>query len=178
MIDDRPEADRNASASRRFFAGVTEQAFMTELGVADPPLIDYVSGLLARFIASDAIYGIRGIRGERLTQVADMLAEADQRRGSAKRNLHRHIGDFTLFWTGVFPDVAERLRRMGGKDALLDYRQMGKQSYAAASRIKVDREVAPSEVLERLSDEFELCVYGLGEVRKAWEQAEGGPLLV
>ena len=39
----------------------------------------------------------------------------------------------------------------------------------------------PSEqhaLLERLSAEFELCVYGLGEVRKAWEDAEGGPLLV
>lgn len=178
MLDDRSQADRDESAARRFFAGVTEQAFMTELGVADPPLIDYVSELLTRFIASDDIYSVRGLRGERLTQVADMLAEAEARRGLARRRLHRHIGDFTLFWTGVFPDVADRLRHAGGKDALLNYRELGKLSYAAASRIKVDKEAAPSEVLERLSDEFELCVYGLGEVRKAWEEADGGPLLV
>lgn len=178
MRDDRSEADLRESAARRFFAGVTEQAFMTELGVADPPLIDYVAALLARFIASDSIYAVRGVRGKRLTQVADMLAEAEARRGPAKRHLHRHIGDFTLFWTGVFPEVADRLRHSGGKDALLDYRQMGKQSYAAASRIRVEKEVAPSELLERLSAEFELCVYGLGEVRKAWEETDGGPLLV
>lgn len=151
---------------------------MVELGVADPPLIDYIAGLLVRFMASDAIYAIRSVRGERLTQVADMLAEAEARRGNAKRQLHRHIGDFTLFWTGVFPDLADRNKHTGGKDALLDYRELGKRSYAAASRIPVDRESAPSELLERLSSEFELCVYGLGEVRKAWEEAEGGPLLV
>ncbi len=178
MRDDRPQADRDESAAQRFFAGVTEQAFMSELGVADPPLIDYVTGLLTRFIASDDIYSVRGVRGERLTQVADMLLEAEERRGPAKRTLHRHIGDFTLFWTGVFPEVAQRLRHAGGRDALLDYRQMGKRSYAVASKIPVEKEIAPSDLLERLSDEFELCVYGLGEVRKLWDETDGGPLLV
>ncbi len=151
---------------------------MVELGVADPPLIDYIAALLSRFLSSDDIYAVRSVRGERLTQVADMLAEAEARRGPAKRQLHRHIGDFTLFWTGVFPDLANRNKHAGGKDALLNYRELGKRSYAAASRIQVDRETAPCELLERLSKEFELCVYGLGEVRKAWEEREGGPLLV
>ena len=178
MLDDRPQADRDESAVRRFFAGVTEQAFMTELGVADPPLIDYVTELLTRFVSSDDIYAVRGVRGERLTQVADMLAEAEARRGPARRRMLRHVGDFTLFWTGVFPEMADRLRHTGGKDALLDYRKLGKHSYATASRIPVPKEQAPSDLLERLSAEFELCVYGLGEVRKAWEASDGGPLLV
>lgn len=178
MQDDRTQEDRDESAARRFLAGVTEQAFMVELGVVDPPLVDYVTGLLNRFLSTDSIYSVRGVKGERLTQVADMLAEAEARRGQAKRSLHRHIGDFTLFWTGVFPEIAQQLRKTGGKDALLDYRELGKRSYATASRIPVEKEYAPSDLLERLSDEFELCVYGLGEVRKCWEASDGGPLLV
>ncbi len=178
MRDDRSNEELDESAARRFFAGVTEQAFMTELGVADPPLIDYLSDLLSRFIRSDDIYAVRSVRGERITQVADMLAEAHARRGPAKRNLHRHIGDFTLFWTGLFPEIGERIRKTGGKDALLDYCQLGKQSYAVAAHIPVEREFAPSELLERLSAEFDLCVYGLGEVRKAWEERDDDSLLV
>lgn len=178
MLDDRSNEDRDESAARRFFAGVTEQAFMTELGVADPPLIDYVTSLLNRFLSTDSIYSVRSVRGERLTQVTDMLVEAEARKGPAKRMLHRHIGDYTLFWTGVFPNIAEQLRKQGGKDALLDYQQLGKRSYAAASQIEVEQEFAPSELLERLSSEFELCVYGLGEVRKAMEDKGGGSLLV
>ena len=164
---------------RRFFAGVTEYVFHTRLGVADPPLVDYISELLTRFVRCDDVYAVRGLRGDRLTQVADMLEEATHRHGPAKRQLHRHIGDFTLFWTGVYPEVAQRMQRTGGKDVLLDYRDQGKRNYRIASSIPVEKEFAPSEVLERLSDCFDICTYGLQEVRKAWEEDDGvsGPIL-
>ncbi len=178
MKDDRSKKQRQESSARRFFAGATEQAFMTELGVADPPLIDYLTEMINRFISTNNIYSVRGLRGERLTQVTDMLVEAEARQGLAKRTLHRHIGDFTLFWTGLFPDVADRLRKENQKDSLVDFQSLGKRSYAAASQIPVAKEPTPSDLLERLSDEFELCVYGLGEVRKAMEENDGGSLLV
>jgi len=179
--------DRRAKLLRRFFSGITEHAFQSHLGVADPPLVDYLSGLLIRFVHADDIYSVRGVRGSRLTQVADMLAEAQARQGPAKRKVHRHIGDFILFWTGVYPEIADRMRRAGSRDSLLDYRAQGKKAYYIASTIAVDKqdtmqeETASSEVLERLSDQFELCVYGLSEVRRQWEQGEGDgelPLLI
>src|SRR5437763_567267 len=40
---------------RRFFSGLAEHTFVSDLGVADPPLIDYLSELLSRFIAMDVI---------------------------------------------------------------------------------------------------------------------------
>jgi hypothetical protein len=157
---------------RRFFAGLTEYAFAVRMGVADPPLVDYVSEMLVRFVKSDAIYGLRSPRGERLIQVADMLAEAQARQGAARRRMHRHIGDFTLFWTGVYPEIAERMRQ-GRKDCLIDYRDQGKRNYYLASTLPAEEEEAPHDVLKRLSDNFELCVFGLGEVRRQWEQREG-----
>ncbi|MCO6045682.1 hypothetical protein NG895_17430 [Aeoliella sp. ICT_H6.2] len=171
---------RRGEQVRRFFAGVTEYVFQTRLGVVDPPLVDYISELLTRFLRSEDVYAVRSPRGQRLTQVADMLEEAMHRQGPAKRQLHRHIGDFTLFWTGVYPEVADRMQRTGGKDMLLDYRDQGKRNYLIASNIPVEREQAPSEVLQRLSDCFDICTYGLQEVRKAWEEEDGiaGPILL
>ena len=173
------DARRNA-VLRRFFAGVTEYTFATQLGVVDPPLVDYLSELLIHFVKSDAIYGVRTPTGQRLSQVVDMLAEAQARQGAAKRRLHRHIGDFTLFWMGVYPEIAER-QREGRRDSLIDYQDQGKRNYLIASRLPADQLSAPDDVLERLSQNFELCVYGLGEVRKQWEEKEGeseGPLLL
>jgi hypothetical protein len=164
----------------RFFTGLTEYAFAVRMGVADPPLVDYVSEMLVRFVKSDAIYGLRTPRGERLMQVADMLAEAQARQGVARRRMHRHIGDFTLFWTGVYPEIADRMRQ-GRKDSLIDYCDQGKRNYYLASTLPVEEKEAPDDVLKRLSDNFELCVYGLGEVRRQWEQREGegeAPLLL
>ena len=123
---------------RRFFAGLTEYAFHTRLGVADPPLVDYLAELLVRFVRSDELYPVRTPRGQRLVQVADMLAEAEHREGPARRQVHRHIGDFTLFWTGVYPEVADGMRR-GSKDAFLDYQQQGKRAYWIASTIPIEK---------------------------------------
>jgi hypothetical protein len=157
---------------RRFFAGVTEQTFSVRLGVADPPLVDYVAEMLVRFVKNDAIFAARNPRGERLVQVADMLAEANARHGVARREMHRHIGDFTLFWTGVYPEIADRMRQ-GRKDSLLDYRDQGKRNYYIASTLPAEDQAVPDAVLKRLSDNFELCVYGLNEVRRQWSERDG-----
>jgi hypothetical protein len=169
--------DPRGQVLRRFFAGVTEFAFQSRLGMADPPLVDYIAELLVRFVRSDELYRLRSPRGARLVQVTDMLAEAQQRQGPARRQVHRHIGDFTLFWTGVYPEMIDAIRR-GGKDALIDYQEQGKRAYWIASTIPVAEQMEPEaaepEVLARLSEQFELCVYGLGEVRRQWEQSGEG----
>jgi hypothetical protein len=172
--------ENRGQALRRFFAGLTEYAFYTRLGVTDPPLVDYLAELLVRFVRADELYPVRTPRGERLVQVSDMLAEAQHREGPARRQVHRHIGDFTLFWTGVYPEVVDGMRR-GNKDALIDYQQQGKRAYWIASTIPVERETAPADILKRLSEQFELCVYGLSEVRRQWEERDGqddAPLLL
>jgi hypothetical protein len=172
--------ENRISATRRFFTGLTEYAFEARLGVADPPLVDYIAELLVRFVRSDDLYPVRSLRGQRLVQVSDMLAEAQHREGPARQQVHRHIGDFTLFWTGVYPEVVDALRR-GNKDALIDYRQQGKRAYWIASTIPVEKTAAPADILKRLSEQFELCVYGLSEVRRQWEERDGeddAPLLL
>ncbi len=161
---------------RRLFAGFTEQTFVT-LGVADPPLVDYLAELLTRFVHVNAIYRLRNAHGRRLEEVADMMIEAEALppEGRTRRELHRHIGDFTLFWAGVYPEALKRLRSVLHKDHFIDYCEQGKRAYYIASTFEEDpyREEAP--VLRRLSAEFELCAYGLNQVRHEWERLGSPP---
>src|ERR1700722_16179856 len=108
---------------RRLFAGLTEQTFLTTLGLADPRLTDYLSGMLSRFISFDAVYRLRGTAGKRLEEVAEMMIEAEAMppEGRTRREVHRHIGDFTLFWTGVYPEALKKLRSVFSKDHFIDY---------------------------------------------------------
>lgn len=172
-------ADPRLSATRRFFTGITEYAFAARLGVADPPLVDYIAELLVRFVSCEELYPVRSVRGQRLTALTDMLAEAQQREGAARQKVHRHIGDFTLFWSGLYPEVVQHLRR-GSKDALLDYPQQGKRAYYIASTIPTESEVPPPDILKRLSEQFDLCTYGLAEIRRQWEHStdSDAPLLL
>lgn len=154
---------------RRVFAGLTEQTFISDLGIADPPLIDYLVDLLVRFVKTDSIYRVRDNTGRRLNDVTGMLLEAEQRQARPQRELLRHIGDFTLFWTGVFPEALKRLQRPGSRDALIDYLDQGKQSYFRASQFDDRRCRCQNPVLHRLSEEFELCAAGLNRVRRQWD---------
>jgi hypothetical protein len=158
---------------RRLFAGLTEQTFQTTLGMADPHLIDYLALLLSRFVHINSIYRLNNAEGKRLEEVAEMLIEAEALppEGRTRREVYRHIGDFTLFWTGVYPEALKRLRSVFMKDHFINYCEEGKRSYLIASTFADDpyREEAP--VLLRLSQEFELCAYGLSQVRREWDRS-------
>lgn len=156
----------------RFFAGLAEYTFQTRLGVADPPLIEYISSLLTRFVHCDAIYRIRNHAGRRLEEVAEMLLEAQDRVGDSKREIHRHIGDFTLFWTGLFPEALRRQQKKACLDGFLDYCAQGKRAYLIASTLRTEENAEESQVLARLSYEFEMCAYGLNELRREWERRD------
>jgi hypothetical protein len=157
---------------RRLFSGLTEQTFMTTLGVADPPLTDYLSEMLSRFVSIDAIFRLQDSAGRRLEEVAEMVIEAEAMppEGRTRREVHRHIGDFTLFWTGVYPEALKKLRSALSKDSFIDYCEQGKRSYYIASTFADEpyRDQAP--VLRRLSEGFELVAYGLNQVRREWDR--------
>ncbi len=154
-----------ADALRKFFAGLVEGTFQTELGVADPSLTDYLGDLLVRFVRWDAVFRLRTPDGARIEQVAGMLAEADCREGRPRREGFRQAGDVALFLTGVYP---ERLRRRGTADALLNVASLGKAAYRNAA--DAPPEEADGPILLRLADEFDVCGVGLGRVRAEWEK--------
>lgn len=157
---------------RRYFAGLTEYTFHAQLGVADPRLIDYITELLLRFATFEAMHSVKNQTGRSLQEVTAMLMEAETRSGEPCREIHRHIGDFTLFWTGVYPEMLDRLKKTHSPDAFLDYTQQGKRSYHIAATIPSQQGTREADILERLSEQFELCAFGLHELRKEWDRRE------
>jgi hypothetical protein len=156
----------------RLFRGITESTFMTELGIGDPRLVGYVASLLARFVPSQTIWRLRDGQGRRLTEVTAMVAEAESASDAERRcEYHRHVGDYTLFWTGVYPEALSRLQASGSPDHLVSFQAQGKRSYYLASTLDGDQ----GPILRRLSDEFELCAFGLSRVRREWERHESRP---
>jgi hypothetical protein len=172
-MTDGHEMREPRSPIQRYFAGLAENTFHSQLGVVDPPMIDYLTDLLIRSIRSDVVHRIRSVTGKPLMSVHEMVAEASSRLGDAKRELHQHIGDFTLFWAGIYP---EALRGADDDDAsgkFEVYCTFGKRSYRIASEIMAaDDDAPPATLLERLSDRFDLCCYGLREVRRQWEAGD------
>ena len=155
---------------RRLFAGLTEHAFFSHLGVADPPLTDYLSSLLSRFVHCDAVHRLPGSDGRPLTELVGMVLEADQLpAGRTQGEFYRHVGDFALFWTGVYPEALNRVRSRC-KDHLVDYTVQGKRGYWITSQLDEEDHREEAGLFRRLSEQFEVCAIGLREVRREWEE--------
>ncbi len=164
--------DYNLSLDR-FFLGISEYVFHTQLGVVDPQLVDYVGSLLIRFTRTESAQKVRSPNGQPATQIVSMLSEADHRLGEAKREVHRHIGDYTLFWSGLYPEALRCGNASDESDQFIVYCSHGKRSYRIASCIDARENDASNDLLLRLSEQFELCAYGLREIRREWERRDG-----
>jgi hypothetical protein len=156
----------------RLFAGLTQRTFAAHLGWPDPRVIEYLTDVLVEFVHVDRLYKIRDARGRRVEEVAELLAEGDllHRADSLERErtVHKHIGDYTLFMAGIFPEFVRRLqtsRPLVTPDAFLDYVKVGKRSYWIVSEFAASSSEAAAPLFRKLSENFELCVYGLGYVR-------------
>jgi len=163
---------------RKLFHGLVEQAFMVDMGICDTALTDYLGRLLMEFVHVEQIYRLRTVDHSVIRDISRMEAEADLGSGidetGRRRLVNKYIGDFTLFWAGVYPEQLHP-RQSGGVGKLRIYLEQGKRSYEIASELTRSREKPPAEVLQSLSEQFEFCVHGLHLVRAGWEQLSAGP---
>ncbi len=157
---------------RQLFRLLTERNLGGKLGYEDPDVIGYLTDLLTDFVHIDSVYKIRNASGQRVEEVAELLMEGDLLHRAAsidrEREVHRHIGDYTLFMAGLFPEAVQRSRATRAimtKDALLDYVKTGKRSYHIVAEFTFGDYGEFAPLYRKLSEQFELCVFGLGYVR-------------
>lgn len=151
---------------RKLFSELLEKHLVGAAQLRDAEITSYVGNLLVNFTHVDNLYKIRNAKGKRLEEVSEMLIASNPllegRSFDYEREVRKHIGDYTLFLMGLFPEYIARLSRSRMRiDSLIDYVKVGKESYrvvAAFDQFEY-RDVAP--LFRRLSERFELCVYAL-----------------
>ena len=161
---------------RQLFNELVRETFRAQLGVNEPGVPEYMANMLVDFTHRDRLFCLRNARGRQLEEVAEMLMEGDVSLNAAsferEREVRKHVGDYTLFFTGLFPEHLKRPRRSLSLDYFVDYVKAGKESYRIVSKFDQFeyRRVAP--LFRRLAENFELCVYGLNRVRDRLRRME------
>ena len=164
------------------FAELVERHLIRAAGIDDIEVARYIAALLVDFTHIDRLYRVRNAAGKRLEEVGDMLIESNPLLGGRsffyEREVRKHIGDYTLFLAGLFPEYVARLPKRGHTiDAFVDYMRAGKESYGVVASFDQFefKDVAP--MFRRLSIQFELCVFGLNLAKdelatnqRAWYQ--------
>jgi hypothetical protein len=158
---------------RQLLSEKIAQHFGGEVGLRDQEIWAYLANLLTEFCDARNLYALKNAQGRSLDDVGEMLLESDPIFGDQaqsfdrERQVRKHIGDFTLFYSGMFPESINRFRlRRQRLENLIDFVHAGKESYFIVSQFDQMeyRKVAP--LFGRLSQQFETCVFGLNLVRK------------
>jgi hypothetical protein len=160
---------------QKLFVELVGRHYAQEIGIRDPQVIGYVAHLLSEFCDADQLMKIRTASGRPLNDVGEMLIESDPVYGPApsfdrERQVRKHIGDYTLFFAGMFPESINhyRLRRQRIEN-FVEWVKAGKESYYIVSKFEHFEYAKVAPVFAQLSQKFEDCVYGLNLVKNELE---------
>ena len=163
---------------QQLFMELVGRHYAEEIGIRDPQIVGYVSRLLSEFCDVEELHKIRNGAGKSLTDVGEMLMESDPVYGPApsfdrERQVRKHIGDYTLFFTGMFPESINHFRlRRNRTESFIDWMKAGKESYYIVSKFEDFEYTKVAPLFARLSNNFEQCVYGLNMVKNDLQEMQ------
>jgi len=163
---------------QQLFVELVGRHYAEEIGIRDPEVVSYVAHLLAEFCDAEQLFKIRNAAGRPLEDVGEMLAESDPIFGSApsfdrERQVRKHIGDYTLFFSGMFPESINHFRlRRNRVENFVDWMKAGKESYYIVSKFEFFEYAKVAPLFANLSRNFEKCVYGLSRVKNDLQEMQ------
>lgn len=154
-----------AAPSATLFVYVAVRHALRRVGIDDPELSDYLAALLLEFGVRDRALRISPADDQVYRYVSDIVADlelvADVRRAFL---LRVHLGNFSLWLSGVYPDyISARRERHGGPDFRY-YEEMGARGFRLASDHQLAREWDLTQLYQRAADSFERLRVGLNRL--------------
>jgi hypothetical protein len=150
-----------------FFLECARRSF-NELGLHDPPIIEYVANVLTTFARADQLYRLRAPSGKRQESIVAMLettlAPADKSPlpVQREREIRKYVGDYALFMSGLFRTAIDR------RGVLHYYLQEGQRSYRKVSELDLALYQTGFLLFQELSKNFEYYSGALDYMRKAY----------
>ena len=163
---------------QQFFLDLVGRHYAEEIGLRDPQIVAFVSHLLGEFCDTEQLFKIRNAAGSPLTDVGEMLIESNPVYGPApsfdrERQVRKHIGDYTLFFTGMFPESINHFRlRRNRVENFVDWMKAGKESYYIVSKFEHFEYTKVAPLFASLSEHFEQCVFGLNQVKNELQEMQ------
>jgi hypothetical protein len=169
--DERRTMIPESHSLTHLFGELIHHHFDRDIGLRDSEVQDYIVNMLSEFCEIEQMLKIRNANERPLDDVGEMLLEADPIYGPApsfdrERQVRKHIGDYTLFLAGMFPESINHFRlRRQRLENFVDFVKAGKESYFIVSKFDQFEYARLAPLFGKLSHEFESCVYGLNLVK-------------
>lgn len=127
---------------------------LLEVGLEDRRMADFVASLVVAFGRARRAWRISDRDQEEYHYLVDMVARLDIAQERRAFLLRSHLGNFSLWLTGLFPDFLEARSRRRGAPPLRYYEQMGRTGYRLASDSPAAQDLGIDDLLRTVARDF------------------------
>ncbi len=138
-------------SSHLYFYLITRHV-LRSAGITCRDVSDYIASVLTAF-SNTARLADPGGNTSASHYLSDMLLALQNASPRQAFLLRAHIGNYSLFLTGIFHERVQRRAERGAPDCSF-YEKMGSSSFREVSRDTVARQCQLSEIFEELGDRF------------------------
>jgi hypothetical protein len=150
--------------STHFYFYVLVRHVFLRSDIRDRSVADYVAELLSEFARSEQSRCVVPGGHNPLDYFFEMLAALQTADDRTSFHIRAHIGNYSLFLSGVFPDrIRFRTERRGFPD-LRYYEAMGRTQYRAASDHRLAQRYELAEIFTTLAERFETTRLALNDI--------------
>ena len=139
--------------SSQFYFYILARHVLQQAGIGNRKLSDYIGSLLETFSRASQLHSPNKF-GERAHEyIADMLIALTRATPEQTFLLRAHVGNYSLFVTGIFHENTQR-RSLRGHPDIEFYEQVGRANYQLLSSHETARRCELTDVFAGLADRF------------------------
>jgi hypothetical protein len=139
--------------SSQFYFYVLARHVLQQAGIGDRKLCDYVGSLLETFSRASCLRSPHTSSDSVQQYISDMLIALQRVTPEQAFLLRAHVGNYSLFVSGIFHENTQRRSLRGGPD-LRFYEQIGRTNYQLLASHATARRCELNDVFEELADRF------------------------
>lgn len=130
---------------------------------AERRVVNYLANLMALFVTTHRLYRVDATDDEAYAYLVDMIEKAVGADPRRRFLIHAHVGNYSLFMTGLFGAYFEERYKNGRRTVSSDYyADLGSASYSQASALPPAQEYQLTEIFVRLALTFDSYRHALG----------------
>lgn len=150
--------------SSRFYFYILVRNVFRRSDVQDRAVADYVAEVLAEFAQAERARWIVPGRLNSLDYFFEMLSALNSADDRTSFFIRAHIGNFSLFFSGVFPDRIRFRAELRGFPDVKYYEALGRMHFRVASDHRLAQRYDVAEIFNTLSERFETTRRALNDI--------------
>jgi hypothetical protein len=166
--------------SSQFYFYVLARHVLRQAGIVDRKLCDYIASVLETFSRANLLRAPHAPDDSVNQYLSDMLIALTRCTPEQAFLLRAHVGNYSLFISGIFHENAQRRSLRGGPD-LKFYEQVGRTNYHLLAEHVTARRCELDDIFEELADRFRdvrIALNQLSEQLINLDDAGAGSLLL